>query len=84
MHPTTFHLGEVLSGAELIELLHEAEKQELATFFKHNASTTEMHVCLDFMPVLEKLDRVTQFEIKIMIIGVGAKANLFDNRLDSL
>src|SRR5690606_942626 len=70
-----FYFTVVLQG------LRKTEQQNLSLFFKHNCTSFKMHVCANFFSGFQESNSMFKFELKVMLIGIRSKTNLFNHRL---
>lgn len=57
--------------------LGKLEQEELSPFFESNSSAPEMYDNLHFSAITKKFSGVLQLKVKVMLICIRAKANLF-------
>ncbi len=80
-HPLPFQLGHQLHGSNVLKLLRKTQQQNLSPLLKDNASSSEEDMCLQLVPLLQKLPGVFHLEVEIMIVRIRAEPDLFLSHL---
>ena len=80
-HPLAFEPGLRLYLAVLFKSLGEPVEQLKAAILKHNGPPNELDVRLYFGAFFQKVNSVLELKVKVVIVGIRAEANFFDNDL---
>lgn len=83
-HTLSFQFWKAFYFAYLFELLSKGEQKQFTTLLENNGPTSKMHIGSNLGTFLEKVLGMLEFELKIVIIGIWAKANLLDQILGSM
>ena len=76
VHLLAVEPGHRLHFGELFEVGGEAEQQDFALLLEDDRTAAEEDVSLDLGPLLEEVLRVFELEIVVVVVGLGAEADL--------
>ena len=77
-HSFTFKPGHLFNFPIIDNRLRKLQENQFALFLINDRTAFKEHVYFHFCTILQKLDRVIQFKVEIVIIGVRTQANLFN------
>ena len=76
VHLLAVEPGHRLHFGELFEIGGKAQQQDFALLLEDDRTAAEEDVSLDFGPLLEEVLRVLEFEIVVVVVGLGPEADL--------
>ena len=74
VHLLAVEPGHRLHFGELFEIGGKAQQQDFALLLEDDRTAAEEDVSLDFGPLLEEVLRVLEFEIVVVVVGLGPEA----------
>ena len=80
-HSLSFQLGHALHLTQILQLLGKREKKQLPSLFEDNRPAPKMHVGPHFGPFLKKIPGMFELKLKIVVVGIGPKTDLFNQIL---
>ena len=83
-HAFAFQFGHLLGLTIFEEGFCEFEQLRLALFLVEDGATLEEDVDLDLVALLEEADGVVEFELEVVVVGLGAEADFLDDHLARL
>lgn len=81
VHLFAFEFGHRLHFGELFEVRGKTEQQNFTLFLEDDRPTPEEDIGSHFGTLLEKVLRVLQLEVVVVIVGLRAETNLLDDYL---
>lgn len=83
-HPLAFQLRKLIDLAVVLELLREFQQQNLSAFLEYNRPPDEVDIGLHLCPIFQKIYRMLEFKVEIMIVGIWPEPDFFHHRFLSL
>lgn len=83
-HALALEFRHLLGLAVFEQSLGEFQQLSLTLFLVEDCTPFEEDVDLHFVTLLEETDGMVEFEFKVVVVGLRAKAYLFDNHLARL
>jgi len=80
-HSFSFQPGHLFNFAMINHGLGEFQEDQFALFLIYYGTSFKKHINFHFGPILKEFDGMIQLKVKIMVIGIRAKAYLLDNDL---
>ena len=77
-HTFSLKVWHVVGFAVFREVVGEACEEQFTLLFEDDGSSAEEDICLDFVTLFEELDSVLEFEVIVVIVGLGTETNLLD------
>lgn len=78
-HPPSFQLGQTFGDPVFLQFLQHFEEEQFTALFKDDGTAPEMDVGFDLGSLFEEFLGVFYFELKVMFIGIGTEADLFND-----
>ena len=80
-HSLAFKQRHLLYLAVLFEVVGKTQQQHLALLFEKNRAAFEEHICLHFSAFLKEAYSVLEFEVVVVVVGLGSESDLLHNPL---
>ena len=77
-HSFALEVRYIIGFAVFGEVSSEACEKEFTLFFEDDGSSAEEDIGFHFVALFEELDGMLEFEVVIMIVGLGTETDLFD------
>ena len=79
MHSSALQARQSLGSAQLFQLFEETKENQFATVFKNDGTALELYIRFYFGAFFKEALRMAYFELKVMIVGIGAESDFFDD-----
>ena len=83
-HSLAFEHRHVLGTAELFELYGETEELLLSLVLEHDRASAEEDCGFHFGAFLEEFPGVLQFELEVVLVGIGAETDFLEDNLSGV
>ena len=81
LHTFAFEFGHLFRLAIFEQRFGKFQQLGLALLFVEDGTSAEEDLHLHFVALLQETDGMIQFELKVMIVGLGTQSNLLDDNL---
>ena len=78
-HPLSFETRHLLYFRQIFEIGRKAQQKDLSLIFEHDLTAPEKDISFYFGSLFQKVLGMLQFEIVVMIIGIGSETDLLNH-----